>query len=323
LKLSINNPKKLVISKGKKKTQHKISAIMTQQQVEQQAPRKLNLTRHNSTSSNGLSASRMVEKLAALNGPRHSVYWVNRKKSVTVEGKASIDASSSTKDGPQEYTIAGKFTGDWKDGRKDGYGVFIYSDGSKYEGSWEQGKKEGRGTFWVEEKKKLRKQYAGEWRRDNRHGMGMFFYEDGSKYEGYWVKNKREGKGRMVYGTDQSVYEGDWAQNERTGFGTLTLSNGDRYEGYWLHDKKEGPGKYFYKASNKVYEGEWADGAPRCGTYHDNDDQDGICRAKGGHDTFELPPVSHATYVIYCINIHPLTCRYNVCSWSLWIQMKL
>ncbi|KUF94307.1 NPP1 protein [Phytophthora nicotianae] len=99
----------------------------------------------------------------------------------------------------------------------------------------------------------------------------------------------------MVHGDDQSVYDGEWVNNERSGRGTLILVNGDRYEGHWLNDKKEGPGRYFYKATRKMYEGEWVDGAPKCGTFHDdtefNDDELGDDES---HNTFQLPELELA-----------------------------
>ncbi|KAG2772025.1 hypothetical protein PC129_g18627 [Phytophthora cactorum] len=247
---------------------------------------------------NTLSASRLREQLAARNGPRHSVYWVQPKKSevklpsYTNVMEATNMAASAKK---IEYTLLGKYTGDWKDGQKHGYGALLYANGNKYEGEWVENKREGRGVYWVEEKKKLRKQYAGEWYNDHRHGRGTFFNEDGGKYEGQWLNNKRHGHGRMVYGEDQSVYDGDWVNNERSGRGTLVLVNGDRYEGHWLNDKKEGPGLYFYKATRKMYEGEWVDGAPKCGTYHDDTEyNDEDLEDDESRNAFQLPELELA-----------------------------
>lgn len=72
-----------------------------------------------------------------------------------------------------------------------------------------------------------------------------------------------------------------------------SAANGDLYDGYWLNDKKEGPGRYYYKATCKMYEGEWVDGAPKCGTYHDNYDaaRDDESSALSRHTRFQLPEV--------------------------------
>lgn len=180
--------------------------------------------------SSTIAPSRVTEKLAARNGPRHSVYWVQRKKSedMRLPSHSSVLDAIAMGGGAAarvEYTLVGKYTGEWKDGVKHGYGVLIYANGNKFEGDWREGKREGRGVYWVNDKKKkkLRKQYAGEWANDQRHGLGTFFHEDGGRFEGFWANNKREGDGRMVYGADRSVYEGQWSGSVRSGRGRLTL----------------------------------------------------------------------------------------------------
>ncbi|KAL7683894.1 putative EF-hand domain pair protein [Plasmopara halstedii] len=236
-----------------------------------------------------LSASRLRERLAARNGPRHSVYWVHRKEgevtpsSYTNVMEATNMAASIDK---VEYTMLGKYTGDWKDGQKHGYGALVYANGNKYEGEWVMNRREGHGIYWINEKKRLRKQYSGEWSHDQRNGRGTLFYKNDGKYEGDIMMNKRHGRGRMVYGEDQSVYDGEWKNNERSGRGTHYLANGDRYEGQWLNDMKEGPGRYFYKATRKVYEGEWINGAPKCGIYYDDTKCDDETE---NYNTFQLP----------------------------------
>lgn len=215
------------------------------------------------------TTNRIRDQLAVRNGPRHSVYWVQRKKSdglITDSVKGTTMAALTEK---VEYSMGGKYTGDWKDGEKHGYGSFVDSRGHKYEGEWVKDQREGYGVFWVNDKKRLRKEYAGEWRLNQREGRGTFFYKDGGKYDGEWRRNKRHGQGRMVYQDDGSVYDGEWDSNARSGRGTHVLANGDRYDGFWVNDKKEGPGRYFYKGTRKVYEGEWVDGAPKCGTFAD------------------------------------------------------
>ncbi|KAJ0399973.1 hypothetical protein P43SY_006226 [Pythium insidiosum] len=244
-----------------------------------------------------LTASQRVELLAARNGPRRSVYWVRPTRTARASTSSAPSAVSDLSAGAAhvEYTVTGKYTGDWQHGEKHGFGVFEYANGSKYEGEWSRGQRSGRGTFWVlgrgaakKGTKALRKQYAGEWLGDQRHGSGTFFYEDGGRYDGDWERNQRSGRGRMVYGKQGGVYDGQWLDNERSGPGVLRLANGDVYDGHWLHDKKEGPGRFFYAATRKIYDGEWADDAPRCGTYQDADD------ARESDAAFALPELGLA-----------------------------
>lgn len=255
-----------------------------------------------------VAASRLSEKIASRNGPRRSVYWVQCRRdsgSSPSDGKrtnATPDMGSGA--GRVTYSVTGKYTGDWKDGEKHGYGVFVYANGSKYEGEWVRDKRHGKGTYWVGDKGKARKQYAGDWRDDKRHGMGTCFFEDGCRYDGLCEHNKRQGTGRRVY-QDGSMYEGHWLSNQRSGHGVLVLPNGDRYDGHWLKDKKEGPGRFFYKATRKVYEGEWVEDSPKCGTYHDDDsdlpeDNDFAPRHAKVHDRFHIPELglAHPEHVV-------------------------
>lgn len=186
------------------------------------------------------SASRLREQLAARNGPRHSVYWVQPKATGSSRKGLPSGSISYTEAGNMgvtaravEYKVVGKYTGDWKDGKKHGFGALVYANGSKYEGEWRDGMRHGRGVYWVVEGSngsgKLRKQYAGEWASDKRCGVGTLFYPNGARYEGFWVDNNREGTGRMEYAPDstegdhQGVYQGEWLANERSGRGTLVL----------------------------------------------------------------------------------------------------
>lgn len=61
--------------------------------------------------------------------------------------------------------------GQFKDGRKEGTGVYFGKDGSKYEGEWKAGKFHGPGIMLYPSKGK----YEGEWQNDQRHGRILFF----------------------------------------------------------------------------------------------------------------------------------------------------
>lgn len=51
------------------------------------------------------------------------------------------------------------YKGEWKNSKKEGYGVQTWADGARYEGFWKNGKA---------------------------HGKGKFFHTDGDIYEGEW-----------------------------------------------------------------------------------------------------------------------------------------
>ncbi|ETW02142.1 hypothetical protein H310_05715 [Aphanomyces invadans] len=218
-------------------------------------------------------------------GAHHSVYWVKHSSESNEDKYGHVELGKST------FVQAAKYTGDWQNDMKCGYGTQQCASGNKYEGEWKDGLRHGKGIFWVKRNGKLRKQYTGDWAVDKREGLGVFYYEDGGKFEGFWAGNARQGKGRMTY-PDGSVYEGHWVDNERSGMGVWSMPNGNRYEGYWLHDKKEGPGRFYYKSTGKVYEAEWQNDTAKCGTYHDSGDTEWDSAATT--EAFTLPELELA-----------------------------
>ena len=44
------------------------------------------------------------------------------------------------------YANGAKYTGEYKDGKRNGQGTYYYTDGSRWKGEWKNGKKNGLGT---------------------------------------------------------------------------------------------------------------------------------------------------------------------------------
>jgi hypothetical protein len=81
-----------------------------------------------------------------------------------------------------------KYQGQVKNGKPNGLGVIIYTNGSKYVGGWENGKYQGQGTFTKPDGTK----YVGSWKiidGVSSHWNGEYYDEDGIiKYK--WVNGK-------------------------------------------------------------------------------------------------------------------------------------
>lgn len=214
----------------------------------------------------------------AIDGLHQTVYFVEKDRS-----------EESLKSNPPKYKSGQAYTGEWKEGRKHGFGIAKNSDGSKYEGYWKDNARDGSGVQWEKKTKRGRtfKRYEGEWRQNKFHGRGVLFYDNGDKYEGEWEDGLRQGKGTMEY-TNGDIYEGTWNDDVRSGVGVLLYANGDRYEGFFVGNKKEGPGRYFYFRTKKVYEGEWSGDMPKCGVYCDGRDEEGKEREQSKYD-IKLP----------------------------------
>lgn len=189
-----------------------------------------------------------------------------------------------------------KYSGDWKDGRRHGFGSCMYGQLLEYRGEWKDDKKHGWG--------KLRTRgsilepwrvygYNGQFENDLQHGIGFTatssppYYEKGRwfkgvKVDGVAVSNfevsssnssgsvlgdnyvgdilhgQKHGHGVIVY-PDGSKYEGQWEHDLRHGWGEYSDLFGDSYRGYWKNDEREGQGEALYGTGDR-YTGEWKSG---------------------------------------------------------------
>lgn len=163
-----------------------------------------------------------------------------------------------------------KYTGDWKDGMRDGYGTYFYSDGSKYIGEFVQNQISGKGTYtWANGDK-----YTGDWINYERHGSGTYFYADGTIEKGRWDHNKFMGQeqgftgcisgdcdngyGTYVWDTGEK-YVGYWSAKMRNGNGTNHYENGNEFQGDWVNDERSGYGTFFFNTESdfEKYTGDW------------------------------------------------------------------
>eukprot|EP00956_Cyclotella_meneghiniana_P005117 scaffold6369_cov73-Cyclotella_meneghiniana.AAC.3 len=167
------------------------------------------------------------------------------------------------------------YQGELEDGKKHGFGIMIYSNGSSYNGEWCEGKRNGRGLYqyadgasydgeWCENKKHGRgvlkfadggSYYDGEWCKDKRHGRGIHKYADGSSYDGEWCEGKQHGRGLHKY-ADGGSYDGEWCDHKMHGRGVFKFADGGLYDGEWCEDKMHGRGVFKY-VDGSSYDGEW------------------------------------------------------------------
>ena len=134
------------------------------------------------------------------------------------------------------------YDGEWKDGKRNGRGVYTWANGDRYDGEWKDGKQNGRGVFT--------------------YGEGSQFR--GDRYEGEFTNDKRNGRGVLTYG-DGNRYDGEWKDGKQNGRGVYTWANGNRYDGEWKDGKMNGRGVYTWANGNR-YDGEWKDGQQDCTT---------------------------------------------------------
>lgn len=168
------------------------------------------------------------------------------------------------------------YTGEWKNGMKDGFGIHHWPDGSIYEGDWRNDKACGKGKLihadgdiyegeWSDDKANGQGVYThsngakftGAWKDDKQHGTGIEIWPDGAKYEGEYLEGKKCGKGKLSF-ADGSKYEGEFFNNDIHGYGIYIWPDEKKYEGTWIKNKMHGKGKLMWPDGRK-YEGDYED----------------------------------------------------------------
>ena len=148
------------------------------------------------------------------------------------------------------------YTGECKNGKREGWGIYIFANGDSYTGEWGKGKREGRGKDIV----KNRNSYQGEWLPCEIEQYEVDIYKKSYYYKSGESKTngERRNPGKVTFERGYS-YDGEWTYDMQDGQGTLTSTKGYSYTGQWCYGKKKGLGKFTSKNGDS-YTGEWGNG---------------------------------------------------------------
>ena len=109
---------------------------------------------------------------------------------------------------PKSQKIWNQFTGEFKMGKRVGWGVCIYKSMDQYSGFFQNDKMQGRGQYWFSQS------------------------ENSILHVGEYFENTLQGLGKMVF-TDGSTYYGSFTNNQLASTrAVMNFSNGDKYKGY-------------------------------------------------------------------------------------------
>ena len=159
----------------------------------------------------------------AVIGNRYDGYWENDLKNgrgLMMIYTNGISYDGEWKDGVKQGYGISKWDdegtvhkGHWMDDRKTGKGkmeIRIQTDhGGSYTGDLRNGLRQGNGVIEFLDGKK----YIGQWKNNLKHGFGMFIWPDGRQYIGNYKDNKREGYGEMIH-PDGRRQKGIWKNNQ-------------------------------------------------------------------------------------------------------------
>ena len=99
---------------------------------------------------------------------------------------------------------------------------------TKYTGQMKNGMREGRGTLNLPGGGT----YRGDWSKNIKSGNGTYFFANGDSYEGQFLNDSMHGDG-IYADAEGNSYRGQFANNVREGHGTMVLNNGQTYESEW------------------------------------------------------------------------------------------
>uniref|UniRef100_A0A674IP71 ALS2 C-terminal like n=1 Tax=Terrapene triunguis TaxID=2587831 RepID=A0A674IP71_9SAUR len=139
-----------------------------------------------------------------------------------------------------EYGNETVYKGYFNDNLRQGFGILenpSVEQPFKYTGQWDNDKKNGYGVW---DDKDRGERYIGIWQDDHRHGQGIVVTQSGVCYQRTFHVDKMVGSGILLLEND-SIYEGNFTRDLTfVGKGKLTFSNGFTLEGTFSNKSGQG-----------------------------------------------------------------------------------
>ena len=147
------------------------------------------------------------------------------------------------------------YSGDFKNGKRHGFGECYFAGGAHYKGRWQNDMPDGNGTMTEADGKQKTGLWSrgalvaaegtlSVWPKENarkntgcisgncENGIGTYVFEDKSRYVGSFRAGLPHGQGKVFY-TNGQVYEGRLEKGMLHGKGTMTSRDGRVIAGYW------------------------------------------------------------------------------------------
>jgi len=161
------------------------------------------------------------------------------------------------------YPDGTRYEGDFKDGKRHGFGdgTLIMGGGYRYEGYWENDKPHGRGL----QTRDNGEIYNGEFQRGKRHGRGEYKWPSGNRHIGEWQNGKKHGRGVHIF-ADGGLFMREWKENKIVRSGKRTnYETGQMVEAFFRRETGINPNnpnefhsmmEAFLKRGGYVFNGE-------------------------------------------------------------------
>ncbi|MCC7244612.1 MAG: caspase family protein [Saprospiraceae bacterium] len=153
--------------------------------------------------------------------------------SLTTESAAQcISGNCQNGTGTYRYSGNAKYTGQFKNGQRNGTGKMVLANSNIYEGQFINNRMQGEGTMTYPNGDR----YIGQWSNDMPNGKGKYLFVTKERYEGGFLNGEFDGQGTMTY-PDGAYYTGSWKKNKKSGAGKMYDVNGGVITGTWANGK--------------------------------------------------------------------------------------
>lgn len=110
-----------------------------------------------------------------------------------------------------DHNQQSSYTGQWKNGKRHGKGIYLYTNGDVYDGLWKNNERHGPDGQYTYRNPKA-KIFKGHWVEDKKCGYGVMLFTNGDKYKGMWQDNKREDDRATYTWADGSKHVGKYKE---------------------------------------------------------------------------------------------------------------
>ena len=136
-----------------------------------------------------------------------SANWTGPTVGGMAEGQGKLQFIYKDKSGTETKVQA---DAEMKAGKLNGHVSIKWSDGDSFEGNYREGLREGKGIYKYTDGSI----YDGEWKTGKQDGRGVYKLADGRVYDGEWKDGKQDGYGVGKDATGKVIYDGQWKNGE-------------------------------------------------------------------------------------------------------------
>ena len=166
------------------------------------------------------------------------------------------------------------YEGEWKNGKRDGLGIYIKKNVARFIGYFIQDSVNGFGKLTDSNGD----EYIGYWKNSEANGLGIYTRKKIISYRGWWKNDKQDKfgiekwpmldfigdylngvkEGYGIMNIKCGLYEGEMSGGNFNGIGKFTFNDKRKYEGEFSNNKMEGYG-ILYLPNNKIFVGQFKD----------------------------------------------------------------